>query len=192
MLWKGEAESLVRLLKAIAKIRGKITLGCAEEVSFSSAQLGETLQSNLSPKFSSSSAMQVRKEAMKVIDPLVENPALTYWFWLDSADAPLQEAIAPPTSPLSVPAQPSQDLFSPLRQRIDTLEVKDAALAHRICRLIPAQCPFERDLKLFGCTILHIPPLCKLNPLYEEVVGLRFRALCYLADECGEDISQYC
>jgi hypothetical protein len=38
---------------------------------------------------------------------------------------------------------------------------------------------------------LHIPPLCKLNPFYEEVLGMRFRALCYLADECGEDVSQF-
>jgi len=34
--------------------------------------------------------------------------------------------------------------------------------------------------------------MCKLNPLYEEVVALRFRALCYLADECGEDVTCYC
>ncbi|MFY8175362.1 Mo-dependent nitrogenase C-terminal domain-containing protein, partial [Planktothrix agardhii] len=27
---------------------------------------------------------------------------------------------------------------------------------------------------------------------YEELVYLRFQALCYLADECGEDISAYC
>jgi hypothetical protein len=33
--------------------------------------------------------------------------------------------------------------------------------------------------------------LCKLNPLYEQLVGLRFRALSYLADDCGEDVSQY-
>jgi hypothetical protein len=24
------------------------------------------------------------------------------------------------------------------------------------------------------------------------VVGLRFRSLCYLADECGEDVTGYC
>jgi hypothetical protein len=80
----------------------------------------------------------------------------------------------------------------PLRNWIDNLKIGDRKLAHRICQLIPAQCPFERDVKLFGKTLFHIPPMCKLNPLYEEVVGLRFRALCYLADECGEDISQYC
>jgi hypothetical protein len=54
-----------------------------------------------------------------------------------------------------------------------------------ICQVIPSNCPFERTITLSGRTILRIPPLCKLNPLYEELVALRFRALCYLADECG-------
>lgn len=84
------------------------------------------------------------------------------------------------------------NFLRPLRNWLDNLQVGDRQFAHRICQLIPAQCPFERDVKLFGKTLFHIPPMCKLNPLYEEVVGLRFRALCYLADECGEDISQYC
>jgi len=84
------------------------------------------------------------------------------------------------------------DILQPLRNWLDNLQISDRQLAHHLCRLIPAQCPFERDVKLFGKTLFHIPPMCKLNPLYEEVVGLRFRALCYLADECGEDISQYC
>lgn len=44
---------------------------------------------------------------------------------------------------------------------------------------------------LFGHQVAYIPPLCKLNPLYDELVELRFKALCYLADECGEDISAY-
>ena len=84
------------------------------------------------------------------------------------------------------------DILQPLRQRVENIQVRDRQLAHRLCKLIPSQCPFERDVKLFGKTLFHIPPMCKLNPLYEEVVGLRFRALCYLADECGEDVSQYC
>jgi hypothetical protein len=75
---------------------------------------------------------------------------------------------------------------------LTTLKSIARKLAHRLCQLIPAQCPFERDVKLFGRTLFHIPPMCKLNPLYEEVVALRFRALCYLADECGEDITAYC
>ena len=82
--------------------------------------------------------------------------------------------------------------LAPLRRKLDNLQVRDSKFAHFLAKYIPAQCPFERDVKLFGRTLLHIPPMCKLNPLYEEVVGLRFRALCYLADECGEDISQYC
>jgi hypothetical protein len=47
-------------------------------------------------------------------------------------------------------------------------------------------------LQMFGRTVLYIPPLCKLNPFYDQFVGLRFRAMCYLADVCGEDISCYC
>jgi hypothetical protein len=61
----------------------------------------------------------------------------------------------------------------------------------RHSKMIPAQCPFERDIKIFGRTVAHIPPLCKLNPLYDQLVGLRFRALCYLVDVCGEDIQAY-
>jgi hypothetical protein len=81
------------------------------------------------------------------------------------------------------------DIFRPLRQWLDQMSVVNSAQAWRIARLIPAQCPFERDVKVLGRTVAHIPPLCKLNPLYEEMVSLRFRALCFLADECGEDIT---
>lgn len=84
------------------------------------------------------------------------------------------------------------DVLKPLRAWLDGIQFTQPQFAHRICQLVPAQCPFERTVTLFGHTLFHIPPLCKLNPLYEEVVGLRFRALCYLADECGEDISRYC
>lgn len=85
-----------------------------------------------------------------------------------------------------------RDWLSPLRQQLNQLEVRDAIVAHALCRLIPVQCPFARDIYLFGRAVAHIPPLCKLNPFYEEIVSLRFRALCYLADECGEDVRCYC
>lgn len=85
-----------------------------------------------------------------------------------------------------------RDYLYPLRQRLNQLEIRSESVAHLLCRLIPMQCPFERDIYLLGRKIAHIPPLCKLNPLYEEVVALRFRALCYLADECGEDVTCYC
>lgn len=84
------------------------------------------------------------------------------------------------------------DLLHPVREWLETIEINNSKLAHFLCKSIPAQCPFERDITLFGRKLLHIPPMCKLNPLYEEVVGLRFRALCYLADECGEDVTAYC
>jgi hypothetical protein len=83
------------------------------------------------------------------------------------------------------------DLFRPLRQWVSRLRVETPRRARKVAELIPAQCPFERDIVVWGRSIAHIPPLCKLNPLYNELVELRFRALCYLADECGEDISAY-
>jgi tellurite resistance protein len=83
------------------------------------------------------------------------------------------------------------DALYPLRDWLDQLEIQDPRVARFLCKMIPSQCPFERDVTLFGRKIVHIPPLCKLNPLYEQLVGLRFRALSYLADECGEDVSPY-
>ncbi|MBC6424034.1 MAG: Mo-dependent nitrogenase C-terminal domain-containing protein [Hormoscilla sp. SP5CHS1] len=85
----------------------------------------------------------------------------------------------------------SFDLLHPARAWLDAWQIHELLTARLLSRLIPAQCPFERDIKLFGRTLFHIPPLCKLNPLYEQLVGLRFRALCFLADECGEDIRSY-
>lgn len=86
----------------------------------------------------------------------------------------------------------SVSLLKSLRQRLNQIEIRDAKLAHFLCRMIPVQCPFERKIYLLGRQIAHIPPLCKLNPFYEELVGLRFRALSYLVDECQEDIRCYC
>ena len=76
-------------------------------------------------------------------------------------------------------------------QWFDAIEVHDPKVAQLLCKLIPVRCPFEREIKLFDHTLFHIPPLCKLNPFYEQVVGLRFKALSYLADECGEDVALY-
>jgi tellurite resistance protein len=86
---------------------------------------------------------------------------------------------------------PPQDVLYPLRDWLDKLEIQDPRVARFLCKMIPSQCPFERDITLFRRKIVHIPPLCKINPLYEQLVGLRFRALSYLADECGEDVSAY-
>jgi tellurite resistance protein len=88
------------------------------------------------------------------------------------------------------PHQP--ELLHPVREWLDHLEIHDPKVAKFLCKLIPSQCPFERDVNLFGRKLVHIPPMCKLNPLYEQLVGLRFRALSYLADECGEDVTPYC
>ena len=101
------------------------------------------------------------------------------------------EASTGVASPLTPPGKPPIEALNPLRDWLDGLDIEDPKVAHFLCKMIPSQCPFERDVKLFGRKIVHIPPLCKLNPLYEQLVGLRFRALSYLADDCKEDISEY-
>jgi Mo-dependent nitrogenase C-terminus len=72
------------------------------------------------------------------------------------------------------------DLLLPIRQKLDAIVIHNSRLARFLCQVIPASCPFESDINLFGNLIIHIPPLCKLNPLYEQLIGLRFRALGYL------------
>ena len=95
--------------------------------------------------------------------------------------------------PSPSPVNPCKVFFKKLvRRYFATLNVENPQVAHRICRVIPAQCPFERDVMLFGHQLFHIPPMCKLNPAYDEFVELRFQALVFLADQCGEDVSQYC
>jgi tellurite resistance protein len=111
-----------------------------------------------------------------------------------SATKPPNPVSAPPPGPqiLGAPPSPLADPLAPVRTWLDNLAIHDPTVAHFLCKLIPAQCPFERDIVLFGKKRVHIPPMCQLNPLYEQLVGLRFRALSYLADDCGEDISEYC
>lgn len=119
---------------------------------------------------------------------------------LDSLRATLAEVESETDSPSATtgvasgltPPPDHHDMLDPLRVWLDKMDVKDPKVAHFLCKMIPPQCPFERDVVLFGRKIAHIPPMCKLNPLYEQVVSLRFRALSYLADDCGEDVSEYC
>ncbi|MDG2615346.1 Mo-dependent nitrogenase C-terminal domain-containing protein [Thermoleptolyngbya sichuanensis XZ-Cy5] len=125
--------------------------------------------------------------------------ALSSWTWLpnDAATSHSHPAPQPPatlyrTAFVSPSLRPQCAPLQPLRQWLNNIEISSEAQARRICQAIPARCPFEREVRVLGKTILRIPPLCKLNPVYEEVVALRFRALCYLADECRVDVTPYC
>jgi hypothetical protein len=125
--------------------------------------------------------------------------ALSSWTWLpnDAATSQSHPATQPPatlyrTAFVSPSLRPHCAPLQPLRQWLNNIEISSEAQARRICQAIPARCPFEREVRVLGKTILRIPPLCKLNPVYEEVVALRFRALCYLADECRVDVTPYC
>lgn len=83
-------------------------------------------------------------------------------------------------------------LKKPVCQWFDAIEFHEPKVARLLCKTIPARCPFAREVKLFNYTLFYIPPLCKLNPFYEQVVILRFKALSYLANECDEDVTLYC
>lgn len=80
----------------------------------------------------------------------------------------------------------------PLRLWLESIEIGDPQTARSLCKWIPARCPFEREIKVLNRTLVRIPPLCKLNPFYEQVLMLRFKSLSYLADHCGEDVTSYC
>jgi Mo-dependent nitrogenase C-terminus len=85
----------------------------------------------------------------------------------------------------------SFDPLHPIREWLESIEIQNPKTARFICKTIPSHCPFERDIKLFDRSLIHIPPLCKLNPFFDQFVMLRFKALSYLADECHEDIAVY-
>jgi tellurite resistance protein len=133
-----------------------------------------TAEDDLLQRFSN--ALDVRVEALQALEHTLCKPVGTA-----TAD----------TATLVSPPQPHPSLLHPIKDWLDGMEIHDPRLARFICKMVPPQCPFERDIKLFGRKIVHIPPLCKLNPLYEQLVGLRFRSLSYLADDCKEDISEY-
>ncbi|MCL1474209.1 Mo-dependent nitrogenase C-terminal domain-containing protein [Argonema antarcticum] len=120
--------------------------------------------------------------------------ALRHTLYEDKAEAPATLVSHQGGVPAKeyIQGQPSRDALKPVRNWLEGLDIQDPRVARFLCKMIPSQCPFERDVTLFDHKVVHIPPLCKLNPLYDQLVGLRFRALSYLADDCGEDVSQYC
>ncbi|MCT0214185.1 Mo-dependent nitrogenase C-terminal domain-containing protein [Synechococcus sp. CS-1324] len=71
-------------------------------------------------------------------------------------------------------------LIDRLRHWLDGIGPRSLLLARLLVRLIPARCPFERNVVIAGHRLLHIPPLCRINPLFDQLMALRFRALCRL------------
>jgi len=71
-----------------------------------------------------------------------------------------------------------KNLWKPIKNWLNNLEIQTTTFA-KLCAVIPAQCPFERNISIGKFTI-KIPPLCHLNPLYEELIQLRYKALIFL------------
>ncbi len=129
-----------------------------------------------------SNALNIEVEALKSLENRLYKP---------ETEAQNIEAVASPLTPPPEKSPSGVDVLHPVKDWLEGMEVKDPRLAKFVCKVIPPQCPFERDINLFGRKVAHIPPLCKLNPLYEQFTMLRFRSLSYLADECGEDVTKY-
>jgi tellurite resistance protein len=126
-----------------------------------------------------SDALDIEVEALKSLENNLYRPEVAV------------KSDSPPPSTLPKKCKLNVDVLNPVKDWLEGMEVKDPRLAKFVCKVIPPQCPFERDINLFGRKVAHIPPLCKLNPLYEQFTMLRFRSLSYLADECGEDVTKY-
>lgn len=94
-----------------------------------------------------------------------------------------EDLVARLQSDCSEDREPAHHLLDPVRHWLEAIEPREPAVARLLVNLIPAQCPFERDLVVFGRKLAHIPPMCKINPLYEQLMGLRFRCLCFLEGE---------
>ncbi len=136
-------------------------------------------------------SLGLKTEVLEVLRTTLSEPTIEASTQTPSSKSMLVSGIER-SMPSYISLQPQPDVLQPVRDWLNRVDVHDPRLAHFLCKLIPSQCPFERDIHLFGRTLTHIPALCKLNPLYDQLVGLRFRALSYLADDCGEDISSYC
>ena len=93
----------------------------------------------------------------------------------------LQSDLISSLVPCSAQVTQSWKPLDPLKQWLDELDPGDERISSFIVHLIPSQCPFERDIILFGRKLVHIPPMCKINPLYEQLVALRFRCLGHLS-----------
>ncbi len=129
-----------------------------------------------------SEALDIEVEALKSLENTLYKPELAA-----EGSSGAASSLTPPLKK----HKSNVDVLHPVKDWLEGMDIKDPRLAKFVCKVIPPQCPFERDINLFGRKVAHIPPLCKLNPLYEQFTMLRFRSLSYLADECGEDVTKY-
>ena len=107
----------------------------------------------------------------------VELDLLQIWAEALGLNSELISSLVPCSSGVTQPWKP----LDPLKNWLDDLDPCDERISSFIVHLIPSQCPFERDIILFGRKLVHIPPMCKINPLYEQLVALRFRCLGHLS-----------
>jgi len=71
------------------------------------------------------------------------------------------------------------ELLRSVRHWLDALEVREPRVARLLCKLIPAQCPFERDIKLFGKSLSYAT-VVQAQPALRTISWPTLRSMCYL------------
>jgi hypothetical protein len=91
---------------------------------------------------------------MNVFENTQSDRILPIWVWHGKEETPVSVA----TNPQPYGHKPRFDLLHPLKQWLDNTAIKSQKLARFLCKFIPSQCPFEREVKICDRTLFHIPP----------------------------------
>ena len=70
--------------------------------------------------------------------------------------------------------------LDPLKHWLNGLDLGDERISSFIAHLIPFPYPFGRNINLFARKLVQIPPMSKINALFDQLVSLRFRCLGHL------------
>ena len=73
--------------------------------------------------------------------------------------------------------------LDPLKHWLNGLDPGDERISSFIAHLIPFLDPFGCDIDLFAHKLVQIPVMCKINPLFEQFLAVRFRCLGHLSVE---------
>ena len=65
-------------------------------------------------------------------------------------EKPNESAAASPLTPPPEKSKSGMDVLHPVKDWLEGMDVQDPRLAKFVCKVIPPQCPFERDINLFG------------------------------------------
>jgi len=86
---------------------------------------------------------------MNVFEHTVSYRTLPSWVWLGKQET----AVSVATKSQPYGQKPHFDPLHPLKQWLDNTAIKSQKLARLLCKFIPSQCPFEREVKIGDRTL---------------------------------------